>query len=164
MLETFLPLLEAAQGLDLTHPTRARDLLTQRLPPGSERARTLNTDLLRLLESGSIANRGDPPVRYSRVARASEETFDFSIDVVDMTGAGPAHHHPLGEVNWCVALEDNPRFDAQPPGWVVLPPGSTHVPAVTGGRMLIVYLLPQGRIEFLPDGQASPTPSARDPH
>jgi hypothetical protein len=32
---------------------------------------------------------------------------------------------------------------------VVEPPGSEHVPTVAGGRMLIVYLLPQGEIEFL---------------
>jgi hypothetical protein len=164
MLDTFRPLLEAAQGLDLADPAKALDLLTQRLPPGSERARSLNTDLLRLLESASIANRGEPPVRYSRVARPTDTTLRFSIDVVDMTGAGPAHHHPLGEVNWCVALEGDPRFDGQPPGWVVLPPGSTHVPAVAGGRMLIVYLLPEGRIEFLPDGQTPRTASAPNPH
>ncbi|HVS09873.1 MAG TPA: DUF4863 family protein [Planctomycetota bacterium] len=150
MLDTFRPLLEAAHGIDLTAPTRAHDLLIQRLPPDSERARAMNADLLRLLESGSIAERGEPPVKYGRVARAGEQTMGFSIDVVDMTGAGPAHHHPLGEVNWCVALEGDPRFDGHPPGWVVLPPGSTHVPAVAGGRMLIVYLLPEGRIEFLP--------------
>jgi hypothetical protein len=37
----------------------------------------------------------------------------------------------------------------QGPGWVVEAPGSQHVPTVAGGTMLIVYLLPQGRIEFL---------------
>jgi hypothetical protein len=56
--------------------------------------------------------------------------------------------HPGGEVNWCVALDGDPRFDGQPAGWVVMPPGSGHVPTVSGGRMLIVYLLPGGKIEF----------------
>jgi hypothetical protein len=36
----------------------------------------------------------------------------------------------------------------EPPGWVVEPPGSVHVPTVAGGTMLIVYLLPRGEIEF----------------
>jgi hypothetical protein len=124
MLDTFRPLLEAAHGLDLADLAKARETLTQRLPPGSERARSLNTDLLRLLETGSIANRGEPPARYGRVARASDDTLGFSIDVVDMNGAGPAHHHPLGEVNWCVALEGDPRFDGHPP-----PAGSSSRPA-----------------------------------
>ena len=53
-----------------------------------------------------------------------------------------------GEVNYCVALEGEPRFDGHAPGWVVMPPGSGHVPTVSGGRMLIVYLLPKGQIEF----------------
>ena len=34
-------------------------------------------------------------------------------------------------------------------GWVVESPGSEHVPTVEGGRMLIVYLLPEGAIEFV---------------
>ena len=68
---------------------------------------------------------------------------------LDVRGAGPLHRHPAGEVNWCIALEGEPTFMGQPPGWVVEPPGSEHVPTVSGGRMLIVYLLPAGAIEFL---------------
>ena len=81
-------------------------------------------------------------------AKATEETGGFSIDVVDMTGPGPRHRHPNGEVNWCIALEGSPTFGEQDPGWVVESPGSEHVPTVSGGRMLIVYLLPEGAIEF----------------
>jgi hypothetical protein len=66
-----------------------------------------------------------------------------------MTGPGPRHRHPRGELNYCIALEGAPTFMGQAPGWVVEPPGSEHVPTVAGGRMLIVYLLPQGEIEFL---------------
>ena len=66
-----------------------------------------------------------------------------------MNGAGPEHRHPAGEVNYCIALEGNPTFDGAPPGWVVKAPDSTHVPTVEGGTMLIVYLLPGGKIEFL---------------
>ena len=66
-----------------------------------------------------------------------------------MTGPGPKHRHPTGEVDYCVALEGEPTFDGQPPGWVVMAPDSVHVPTVAGGAMLIVYLLPQGAMEFL---------------
>lgn len=149
MLETFRPLIDAARGVDLTDPVAAREELGRRLDPASEEGQAVNAALVRLLEEGKVADRGAPPVRFSRAARAGEETDGFSIDVVDMTGPGPLHRHPNGEVNWCIALEGEPTFDGQPAGWVVEPPGSQHVPTVAGGRMLIVYLLPEGAIEFV---------------
>jgi hypothetical protein len=148
MLDTFRPLLEAASGLDLTRPDQARAELTRRLDPQGEAAAALNAQLLSLLEAGQVAERGELPVRWGRVAKATPETLEQSIDVVLMTGAGPHHVHPAGEVNWCVPLEGEPTFEGCARGWVVMPPGSDHVPAVAGGKMLIVYLLPGGRIEF----------------
>ena len=32
--------------------------------------------------------------------------------------------------------------------WLVYPPGSAHRPTVRPGRALVLYLLPEGRIEF----------------
>lgn len=148
MLNTFQPLLSAARGVDLTQPAAARRELEQRFDPHGAAAAQLATDLKALLASGAIANRGELPVRWGRVAKSGDATLGFSIDVVLMNGAGPRHAHPLGELNYCVALEGTPLFDGEPPGWVVLPPTSSHVPTVTGGTMLIVYLLPEGRIEF----------------
>jgi len=43
----------------------------------------------------------------------------------------------------------DPRFDGHPEGWAVYAPGSVHVPEVTGGEMLILYLLPEGAIEWV---------------
>ena len=149
MLETFRPLLEAARGVDLADREAARRELERRFDPASASARAVDRALADLLAAGKLAQRGEPPVRYGRVAKAGPETLDFSIDVVHMTGPGPRHRHPNGEVNWCVALSGAPTFDGQGPGWVVLPSGSTHVPTVAGGEMLIVYLLPAGAIEFL---------------
>lgn len=149
MLEVFLPLLEAARGVDLADHEAARSELERRFAPASASARAVDRALTALLSAGKLAQRGEPPVRYGRVAKAGPETLDFSIDVVHMTGPGPRHRHPNGEVNWCVALSGAPTFDGQGPGWVVLPSGSTHVPTVAGGEMLIVYLLPGGAIEFL---------------
>jgi len=148
MIDTFRPLLEAAQGLDLADVDAARAELTRRFDPTGPAGEALANALKALLDEGRIADRGTPPVRWSRVAKADDATLDFSIDVVHMNGPGPRHTHPQGEVNFCIALEGSPTFDDQPPGWVVLPPGSSHVPTVAGGTMLIVYLLPQGAIEF----------------
>lgn len=148
MLEIFKPLIDAATGVSLSDPDAARAELNSRLDPDSPEGHQLSQALVELLEAGKVADRGAPPVRYSRAAKATEETGGFSIDVVDMTGPGPRHRHPNGEVNWCVALEGAPTFGGQGPGWVVETPGSEHVPTVSGGRMLIVYLLPEGAIEF----------------
>jgi hypothetical protein len=148
MLSTFKPLLDAARGVDLADPARARATLERRLDPRGASARALERELKALLDAGKIAERGALPVRYGRVAKATPESGDYSIDVVLMNGAGPRHAHPNGEINYCIALDGEPRFDGEPAGWVVLPPGSSHVPAVEGGTMLIVYLLPGGQIAF----------------
>ena len=149
MLDTFQPLLDAATGIDLSDPEAARAELNSRLDPASPEGKAVSAGLIELLEKGEVAYRGEAPVKFSRAAKATEETHDFSIDVVDMTGAGPRHLHPNGEINWCVALEGEPPFQGQAPGWVVETPGSEHVPTVAGGRMLIVYLLPGGAMQFL---------------
>lgn len=149
MHDCFLALCRAAEGIDLADPQAARAELTRRLDPAGAAGLRIAADLEALYRSGEIAQRGEEPVRWSRVAKAGPGSLDFSIDAVVMTGPGPLHRHPQGEANFCVALEGQPTFEGQGPGWVVLPPGSTHVPTVAGGRMLIVYLLPQGAIEFL---------------
>ncbi len=148
MLETFQPLIEAAAGLDLTDPDAAQETLRSRLDPSSPKAAALNAALEGLLSQGAVANRGELPVMWSRVTKPCEESQGLSIDVVRMTGPGPRHTHPAGEVNWCIAREGTPTFDGEGPGWVVKAEGSTHVPTVEGGEMLIVYLLPGGAIEF----------------
>jgi hypothetical protein len=149
MLATFRPLLEAAHGLDLSKPAEARAELARRFDPTSPRARELRTALLQLYAEGKIAQNGALPVRWGRASKATPETLEQSIDVVVMNGPGPLHRHPLGEVNYCLAIDGQPRFDGQEPGWVVFPPESRHVPTVSGGTMLIVYLLPKGQIEFI---------------
>ena len=148
MLDTFQPLLAAADGVDLSDPAAAVATLAARLDPASAEGRRISAELKQLLAAGRICDRGAMPVRYSRVSKAVEATRHFSIDTVHMDGAGPHHVHPLGEANWCIARDGDPRFDGRPEGWVVMPPGSGHVPTVSGGTMLIVYLLPQGQIQF----------------
>ena len=149
LIESFRPLFDAARGVAVDDPARARAVLTQRFDAAGPAARALNAALVELLKKGEIASRGELPVKYGRVAKAAAETHDFSIDVVHMNGAGPLHRHPNGEINYCIALDGSPTFMGEPAGWVVEPPDSQHVPTVKVGTMLIVYLLPQGKIEFL---------------
>ena len=89
MLETFQPLIDAATGIDLTDPETACTQLKERLDPTSDEGQKLSEALVRLLEEGSVADRGEAPVKYSRAAKATKETSGFSIDVVHMSGAGP---------------------------------------------------------------------------
>jgi hypothetical protein len=101
--------------------------------------------------TGAATPREQGGVRFGRLAKASPETHGFSIDIVEMSGpAVGAHSHPNGEFDLSFALEGEPRFDGHAPGWLVYPPGSRHVPCVTGGRMLIAYFLPDGAIRFDP--------------
>ncbi|HYC76242.1 MAG TPA: DUF4863 family protein [Planctomycetota bacterium] len=99
-------------------------------------------------EAKVICDRGEPPVYWGRLAKAAPATRDFSIDAVLMTGPGPGHVHPNGEFSVAFALEGDPRFDGRPEGYVLEKPGSYHVPTVTGGKMLIVYFLPGGAMDF----------------
>ena len=88
-------------------------------------------------------------LRYGRIFKPSEELHGFSIDVVDMENvAGPHHIHPQGEIDLIMPVDGDAQFDDRPAGWLVCPPGSAHRPTVTRGRALVLYLLPNGAIEF----------------
>jgi hypothetical protein len=90
-----------------------------------------------------------PRLRYGRVVRPGPETAGFSVDVVDMDDCtGPHHRHPNGEIDLVMPLTPDARFDGQGAGWKVYPPDSAHRPTVSQGRALVLYLLPDGRIEF----------------
>ena len=98
---------------------------------------------------GWLCNREGGGIRYGRVFKPAEDLHGFSVDVVDMQDiAGPHHAHPNGEIDLIMPLEGDARFDGRPAGWLVMPPGSAHRPTVSQGRALVLYLLPEGRIDF----------------
>jgi hypothetical protein len=98
---------------------------------------------------GWLCNREGGGIRYGRIFKAADDLHGFSVDVVDMADiAGPHHVHPNGEIDLVMPLEGDARFDGRPAGWVVMPAGSAHRPTVSQGRALVLYLLPQGAIEF----------------
>jgi hypothetical protein len=98
---------------------------------------------------GWLCNREGGGIKYGRVFKPADDLHGFSVDVVDMQDlAGPHHSHPLGEIDLLMPLEGEPLFDGRPAGWIVKEPGSAHRPTVTQGRALVLYLLPQGQIEF----------------
>lgn len=101
------------------------------------------------VREGWLCNREGGGIRYGRIFKPADDLHGFSVDVVDMTEiAGPHHVHPQGEIDLVMPMEGDARFDGRPAGWVVYGPGSAHRPTVRGGRAYVLYLLPQGQIQF----------------
>ncbi len=99
--------------------------------------------------AGWLCNREGGGIKYGRIFKPADDLHGFSVDVVDMQDiAGPHHTHPNGEIDLVMPLEGDLQFDGRPAGWVVMPPGSAHRPTVRQGRALVLYLLPQGAIDF----------------
>lgn len=146
--EALSPLAHAVAGLDLSDPEAARGDLERRFP--FHALGELGRILRGARDAGVLTPRSNEGVAFGRVARPSPETAGLSIDAVDIAGTGAEHTHLEGEVSLCFAEEGDPRFDGHPEGWVVLPPGSHHAPTVEGGRMLIVYFMPNGAVRWGP--------------
>lgn len=101
------------------------------------------------VKEGWLCQREAGGVKYGRIFKPAAELSNFSVDVVDMTSvAGPHHSHPLGEIDLILPQDTTAQFDGQGAGWLVYGPGSAHSPTVRQGRSLVLYLLPEGQIEF----------------
>lgn len=98
---------------------------------------------------GWLCQREGGGIRYGRIFKAADDLAGCSVDVVDMSDiAGPHHRHPNGEIDLIVPVDAGATFDGRGAGWCVYGPGSAHRPTVAGGRAFVLYLLPQGAIEF----------------
>lgn len=108
---------------------------------------------------GWLCDREGGGIRYGRVFKAEDALQRFSVDVVDMKDlAGPHHRHPNGEIDLIMPIEGEATFDGHPAGWCVYGPDTAHHPTVAQGRALVLYLLPEGQIEFTKN--APPKPAA----
>lgn len=116
---------------------------------GSETYAQLEQSCRQGVAEGWLCEHEAGGIRYGRVFKPAEDLQGFSVDVVDMNDVvGPHHSHPGGEIDLVMPIEDDARFDDHGAGWVVYPAGSAHFPTVTNGRALVLYLLPNGSIEF----------------
>ncbi|MBY4899094.1 DUF4863 family protein [Cupriavidus sp. AU9028] len=117
--------------------------------PDSPAYRALKASCEAGVEQGWLCHREGGGIRYGRIFKPADVLHGFSVDVVDMQEiAGPHHVHPNGEIDLIMPIEGDARFDGRGAGWLVCPPGSAHRPTVSGGRALVLYLLPDGRIDF----------------
>jgi hypothetical protein len=123
--------------------------LNREFPPGGDVFRSVLAACNEGIAAGWMCNREHGGIKYGRVVKAGDATHGFSVDVVDMDDVAGGHHrHPNGEIDLVMPMRGDARFDGRAAGWVVYEPGSAHVPTVTGGEALVLYLLPQGAIEF----------------
>ena len=145
-----------SQIADLTQQLAGRPLdaalaawLNTHYGPQSDGFRQLQATCEAGVNDGWLCNREGGGIRYGRIFKPAADLHGFSVDVVDMESiAGPHHRHPLGEIDLVMPLEPTAQFDGQGAGWVVYGAGSAHAPTVRQGRALVLYLLPQGQIEF----------------
>ncbi|WP_299438797.1 DUF4863 family protein [uncultured Rhodospira sp.] len=101
------------------------------------------------ITTGWMGLQGDEVRKGARVIEPGAATGGLSVDVVQLIDfCGPHHRHPNGEVCAVMPADAAGQFDGNPRGWAVYPPGSDHWPAVTGGRVRILFLLPDGAIEY----------------
>lgn len=101
------------------------------------------------VREGWLCNREGGGIRYGRIFKPAEDLAGCSVDVVDMNDlVGPHHRHPNGEIDLIVPVDAAAQFDGRGAGWLVYGPDSAHRPTVRGGRAYVLYLLPQGSIEF----------------
>lgn len=98
---------------------------------------------------GWLMARSGGGIKYGRAIKPGTAAGRFSVDVVRMKNVrGPHHIHTQGEIGAIMPIDGAPLFDGIAPGWYVYEPGSDHHPTVTGGDAYVLYLLPEGAIEF----------------
>jgi Domain of unknown function (DUF4863) len=123
--------------------------LNRTLPANGENFRAIVQACQRAIAAGWMCSRSAGGIRFGRVIKPSGPLGRFSVDVVEMSDVvGPTHAHPNGEVDMIMPLDQNAKFDGRGAGWMVYPAGSRHAPTVTGGTAIILYLLPEGAIDF----------------
>jgi Domain of unknown function (DUF4863) len=145
-----------SQLAELTAQIAGRELngdldawLNQTHGAGSATYKNLKASCEAGVAEGWLANREGGGIKYGRIFKPSDELNGFSVDVVDMKDiAGPHHTHPNGEIDLIMPMEGDAQFDGRAAGWCVYPAGSAHRPTVSQGRALVLYLLPQGAIDF----------------
>ena len=120
--------------------------LNHMFPPDGPLFQDVKAACISGIEEGWMCKRGDDSIKFGRIIK---DVDGFSVDVVLMNNVvGPHHRHPNGEIDMIMPLSDDAKFDGNGVGWLVYEPNSAHQPTVTEGKAIILYLLPEGAIEF----------------
>lgn len=142
---------EAAAGKPLDAALERE--LNERFPAGGETFRAIDAACREAVAEGWMCAAEAGGIKYGRVVKAGPETAGFSVDVVQYADLkGPHHRHPNGEIDMIMPLAATAKFDGRGAGWLVYGPDTAHHPTISGGEALVLYLLPEGAIEFTKAG------------
>ena len=124
--------------------------LNKQFPPGGETFDAIERACHQAIADGWMcANGSEGGPRWGRVVEPGPETGGLSVDVVDLSDLVGGHHsHPVGEVCMVMPITPGAQFDGTDRGWCVFEPETGHHPTVSNGQALILYLLPDGKIEY----------------
>jgi hypothetical protein len=123
--------------------------MNERYSPQSDEFKALVAQCREGVRDGWLCDREMGGIKFGRIIKQSDETQGFSVDVVEMNDiVGPHHRHPNGEIDMVIPEDEGAEFDHHGEGWVVYGPDSAHKPTVTGGKAIVLYLLPDGAIDF----------------
>ncbi len=123
--------------------------LNSEFPAGGETFGALKSLCAEGEAEGWLMAREAGGIKFGRAVKPGAEAGGFSVDVVRMKNVkGPHHIHTTGEIGAIMGISGEPNFDGFPEGWYVYGPGSSHHPTVQGGDAYVLYLLPDGAIEF----------------
>jgi len=123
--------------------------LNENFPPGGEAFDDLAELCRQGIEEGWLCDRDQGGIRFGRILKPGPGTSGFSVDVVLMADIrGPYHGHPQGEIDMIIPEIAGARFDGSGQGWLVYEAGSAHYPTVSDGKAIVLYLLPEGAIDF----------------
>lgn len=126
-----------------------QQFLNQEIAPDGELFGAIESACHQAVAEGWMCEREHGGIHFGRVLPVAEETGGYSVDVVKMENVvGPHHAHPNGEIDMIMPIQGDAKFDGHSKGWLVYPAGSAHKPTVTEGSAYVLYLLPQGAIEF----------------
>ncbi len=149
LTELLAPISQFVAALDLSQPAAAEAALNAQFPAEGAAVAAIRAAANAALADGSICNKGEGALKYSRVAKPEQDAGRCSIDAVSMTStSGPFHTHIKGEA--CLCFPDNAQvtFEGRNATWMVLPVGSRHAPRVENGHMLILYWWPGGAVAW----------------
>ncbi len=141
------PITKRIQGKTLDKKLEAD--LNQAFPANGEAFQNVFRACRAAVEAGWMCNREAGGIKFGRVIKPSPDLHGYSVDVVEMNDLkGPHHRHPNGEIDMIMPLTPAAKFDGHGAGWLVYGPNSAHYPTVSDGKALVLYLLPDGAIEF----------------
>lgn len=138
---------ESLEGLSVDDAMATQ--LNATFPPSGDAFGRLTALCEKGEKEGWLMAREHGGIKFGRAIKPGAEAGSFSVDVVRMKNVkGPHHIHTNGEIGAIMPISGAPKFDGFDVGWYVYPPGSDHHPTVTEGDAYVLYLLPDGAIEF----------------